>query len=148
MSQDVKRAMLWQPILQKYDLGFFALCKNAIKMADEVVRKSLIECMFKDDPEAADKAAKIIGTLGSHSETKTHARHIHKNEAKKLGLNIIDLEKDPQLQDAVLSLHHACVLTFEQTPAVKIIENDMGKAHIRMLMPQPMLQSFPVPNGM
>lgn len=148
MNQDVKRAMLWQPILQKYDLGFFALCKNAIKMADEVVRKSLIECMFKDDPKAADKAAKIIATLGSHSETKTHARHIHKDEAKKLGLNIIDLEKDPQLQDAVLSLHHACVLTFEQTPAVKIIENDMGKAHIRMLMPQPMLQSFPVPNGM
>lgn len=148
MCQKPEMAMLWQPILQKYNLGFFALCKNAIEMADEVVRKSLIECMFQNHPDANQKADKIIATLGSHSETKTHARHIHKEEAKNLGLNIIDLEQSHQLQDAVLSLHHACILTFEQTPAVKIIENNLGKAHIRMLMPQPMLQPFPIPSGM
>lgn len=138
MMQNHQMAMLWQPILQRYNLGFFALCENAIKMADEVVRKSLIECMFENEQDAAIKADKIIKKLGSHSATKTHARHIHKDEAKELGLKIVDLEDDAQLQDAVLSLHHACILTLEQTAAVKIIENHLGKAHIRMVMPQPM----------
>ena len=147
MKQDPNMAMLWQPILQKYNLGFFALCENAIKMADEVVRKGLIECMFHGQSDAEDRANKIIKILGSNSQTKTHSRHIHKDEAKKLGLKIIDLENDQQLQDAVLSLHHACILTFEQTPAVKIIENHKGKAHIKMLLPSPMLQPIPSPNS-
>lgn len=146
MIQDPRMAMLWQPILQKYNLGFFELCENAIKMADEVVRESLICCMFEGEPDATRKADNIINKLGSHANTKTHARHIHKNEAKEIGLKIVDLEDDQGLQDAVLSLHHACALTFEQTPAVKIIENHMGKSQIKVIMQQPGLHPFPPQN--
>lgn len=145
MAQDPRMAMLWQPILQKYNLGFFQLCENAIKMADEVVRDSLICCMFDGESDATEKANEIIEKLGSHAETKTHARHIHKKEAKELGLKIVDMEDEQNLQDAVLSLHHACILTFEQTPAVKIIENHMGKAHIKVMMQQPFLQPLAFP---
>jgi len=55
-----------------------------------------------------------------------HARHIHKAKAKEIGLKIVDLEADDTLQDLVLSVHHSCMLTFEQTGAIKLIENHLG----------------------
>lgn len=140
-------AYVWQPILQKYNLGFFAQCGHAIQMADEVVRKNLISCMFADQADAQNRADKIVAHLGSHAETKMHARHIHKEQAKNLGLKIIDLENDPKIQDAVLSLHHACVLTFDQTSAIKIIEN-REKSYINVIPAQPIFPSLqPIPLG-
>lgn len=134
IKSDPIKTCIWGPILQKYSLGFFSQCEKAIQMADEVVTKNLEQCMFYGEEDAKIKAEKIVKTLGSHAETKIHARHIHKDYAKSIGLKIIDLESDQKLQEAVLSLHHAYVLTFEQTPAVKIIENSK-KSYIRLAVP-------------
>jgi len=49
-----------------------------------------------------------------------------------MGLRIRELEENQEFQDAVLSLHHACMLTFSATPAFKIIENHRGVAFIKM----------------
>ena len=136
-------AYVWQPIIQKYNLGFFAQCVHAIQMADEVVKKNLIACMFDGLQDAQDKANKIVSHLGSHAETKMHARHIHKEQAKDLGLKIADLEADPKLQEAVFSLHHSCILTFEQTQAIKIIENNIEKSYIGIVAAQPIFSAMP-----
>jgi hypothetical protein len=40
------------------------------------------------------------------------------------------LEEDQTLQDAVLSVHHACILTLASTGALKITENHKGVASI------------------
>jgi hypothetical protein len=40
--------------------------------------------------------------------------------------NIENLEADQSLQDAVLSVHHAAILTMSMSPAIKIVENDRG----------------------
>ena len=66
--------------------------------------------------------------------TKSHARHISLAAAQALGLNVTPLEKDQVLQDNVLSVHHAAILTLNMTPAVKIIENDKGTAFIQTAM--------------
>jgi len=50
-----------------------------------------------------------------------------------MGLKIKDLETDSKLQDAVLTLHHACCHAFSQTPAYKIIENQLGVAYIEVM---------------
>ena len=47
------------------------------------------------------------------------------DKAKELGLNIIALEDDEALQDAILSVHHCYMHTFQNTQAVKI--NDFSK---------------------
>ncbi|MBQ7561129.1 MAG: hypothetical protein IJS99_04775 [Synergistaceae bacterium] len=47
------------------------------------------------------------------------------------------LEDDNTLQDLVLSVHHAYVITFGSTPAFKIIENQDSKAFISTLQPIP-----------
>jgi len=51
----------------------------------------------------------------------------------KLKLKILPLESDNDLQDKVLSVHHACIISLTQTPAYKIIENQDGKAFIQLI---------------
>jgi hypothetical protein len=57
------------------------------------------------------------------------------NSAQNLGLNVTPLEADQALQEAVLSVHHATIITLNMTPAVKIIENDRGVAFIHSMQP-------------
>jgi ATP-dependent protease ClpP protease subunit len=130
ICEDQKRAFIWQPIIQKYSLGFLTSVEQAILMADAVVKKNLVDCMFFGDPNANTLADKIVQTLGSHAATQSHSRHIHKEQAKDLGLKIVDLETDQRLQDAVLSVHHSVMIAFEQTPMFKIIENQNGSSYI------------------
>jgi hypothetical protein len=129
MSGDQTKAFLWQPILQKYGAGLISQCEKVIDLADHVVRTNLESGMFKDDEDRANKAGKVVDELGSHAITKMHARHIHKSKAKEIGLRIVDLEADDDLQDLVLSVHHSCMLTFEQTGAIKLIENHVGNCY-------------------
>ena len=59
-------------------------------------------------------------------------------------MNIIDLEADQALQDAVLSTYHALAHTFASVPtAAKIVENHVGKAYIENVMPSPVAFPFP-----
>jgi hypothetical protein len=64
------------------------------------------------------------------------ARHISFKAAQNLGLNVTSLETDQTLQGAVLSVHHAAILTLDKTPAIKIIENDRGVAFINTMQQQ------------
>ena len=130
MRADQTKAFLWQPLLQRYSPGFITLVEQAIVMADAVVKQNLIDCMFYGEPNAAAIAQVIVRVLGSNAATQTHSRHIHKARAKALGLKIVDLEADPKVQDAVLWVHHATMITFEQTPMFKIIENQDGSSYI------------------
>ena len=103
--------------------------------------------MLQGEPDAAQKAASIVDDLSSHEETKSHARHIHVERLKELGLTITELEDDKQLQDAVLTVHHACINTLQQTNAVKIIENHTAVAFIvqAVLQQIPMTLPFQIP---
>jgi hypothetical protein len=46
---------------------------------------------------------------------------------------VIALEDDQKLQDAVMSQHHACVQTLQDSGAVKLIENQDGVAFIQAI---------------
>ena len=47
-----------------------------------------------------------------------------------MGIEVVALEDDPALQEAVLTVHHAYVQTLAETQAIKLIENQDGIAHI------------------
>jgi hypothetical protein len=120
---------IWQPIIQKYSPGFIThWCSTPLRWRRV---SSIKACMFHGDPDAAAKIKTITDELGSNRATQTHSRHIHKEKAKSLGLKIVDLEGDEKLQDAVLSVHHACMITFEQAGAFKMIENHAGNSYIQ-----------------
>lgn len=87
--------------------------------------------MFGDEQTPGEKIDRIIDELGDHALTKSHARHLSLARCRAIGLKITDLEQNQALQDAVLSVHHACMVTFSATPAHKIIENHEGVAFIK-----------------
>lgn len=122
---------LWQPIIAKYSPTLIGECEKAIEWTKEMVKEWLITGMFKDDTNATEKADAIIEELGSHALTKSHNRHISLKKALDIGLKVRALEDDDKLQDKILTVHHACVLTLDSTSAIKIIENHKGIAYVK-----------------
>lgn len=129
---DQAKVAVWQPIIAKYPPTFVGECEKAILWSDEIVTESLKTGMFKGDPGADAKVKAIVDELGDHALTKSHSRHLSAEKCKALGLKVVDLESDPDLQDKVLSVHHACIHTLSATPAFKIIENQKGVAFIQV----------------
>ncbi len=133
MKQDPTTAAVWQPIIAKYSPTLIGECQKAIKWSEQMVREWLVSGMLKDDEEAEQKADDIVEELGSHALTLSHGRHLSAEKCKSIGLTIEMLEENQELQDAVLSVHHACMHTLSSTPAYKMIENHKGMAFINAL---------------
>ncbi len=123
---------LWQFILSKYSPTIVGECQKAITWSESVVADWLKYNMFAGDPEKDKKVEKIINELGSHKATFSHSRHIHTDVLKGLGLKIINMEVDQELQDLILSVHHSTIISLTQTPCVKIIENQLGNSYIQI----------------
>jgi hypothetical protein len=110
----------------------------------ELVSTWLQQYMFSQNDDAKRKAQDIADYLSSHKQFNSHSRHIGRDQAKELGLVIDDLETDQQFQDLVLSVYHATTHTFTGgTGIVKIIENHLGKAFLRI---QQVVQFGPPPS--
>lgn len=138
IKADPSRIPLWQPIIARYTPTFIGECKKASVWGQEIVECWLKKRMFKGFANPDVHIEKVIEELGSHAVTKAHNRHISKAKALSIGLKVESLEDDPDMQDAVLSLHHACVHTLTATPAVEIIENQSGVAFIETVnLPAP-----------
>lgn len=122
--------VFWANIFQKYNPTFIGTCEKAIDWSKEITIKWLQDCMFNEQADAERKARAIVDKIASHKETKSHSRHLSAQKCKDIGLVIEDLEQDQKLQDAVLSIHHACMTTLQSQSVVKIIENQKGKIFI------------------
>ncbi|HNV99237.1 MAG TPA: hypothetical protein PKL06_07710 [Chitinophagales bacterium] len=122
-------APLWQSIIGKYHPTLLGACQKAIEWSDKLVEEWLMRNMCNGDKTITEK---ILKDLGSHENNKSHARHISKEKCKELGLNIVDMEEDNDLQDLILTTHHAFMHTFSSTLASKVVENHLGIAYIEM----------------
>lgn len=121
---------LWQPIIAKYEPTLIGECEKAIKWSQEMVKEWLVSGMLKGQENKEAKADKIIEELGDHALTKSHSRHLSASRCEEIGLDIEYMEEDQALQDAILSVHHACMHTLSATSTVKLIENHDGKAYV------------------
>ena len=136
---------IWQPIIAKYSPTLIGECEKAIAWANEMTEEWLRTGMFASPDDADKDITKIIQELGDHALTKSHDRHLSLERCREIGLSVASLECDQDLQDAVLSLHHAYMLTFSATPAFKIIENHKGTAFIK-ISPQVLVQGQQLTN--
>lgn len=125
LQENPTNVQYWSIQLGKYPPAFLNRAIDAIELSGKLVEEWLGTCMFNasKDKEIIDR---IVNSLNEHANSKEHARHFDADFCKKIGLKIIDLENDQLLQDKVLSIHHAMILTFNSTAAVKIIENDQN----------------------
>ncbi|NNM87403.1 MAG: S49 family peptidase [Phycisphaerae bacterium] len=126
IKKDPARVAVWQTIIGKYQPTFLGQCSNAIQWSNDFVREQLAKEMFADDINAHRKATKIAKELADYRKHKTHSRHIHADECKKMGLKVIEIESDQTLQDLILTVHHCYMYVLMNTGAFKIIENHMG----------------------
>lgn len=124
---------LWRPIIARYSPTLIGACRKAIDWSNEIVKQWLVSGMFDGDQDAIEKAEAILRELGDHALTKSHSRHISASRAREFGVNVVDLENDHDLQNAVLTVHHAAIQTLSSTSAIKVIENHNGVAFIQAL---------------
>lgn len=130
-QQDPSRALIWREIIQQYRPTFIGECDNAVSLAHELVGGWLKTCMFKRSKKRDTIVEKLLEELASHSASKVHDRHYDYVKCKELGLKVVALEKNQDLQDAVLSLYHAYICSIYKLPnTIKFIENHEGQAFI------------------
>ena len=130
-KDDQAKIAIWQPIIAKYSPTLIGECQKAIDWSEEMVKEWLVGGMLKDKKDAEATATKIIKDLGDHALTKSHDRHLSAIKCDEIGLEVEYMEKNQELQDAILTIHHAVIHTLSSTPAYKIIENHNGTAFIQ-----------------
>lgn len=118
---------LWATKVQAYPHGLLTMCDTTLTLAREKVREWLATYMLKDDVEKEQKSKSIAEWLGNAKEHKTHGRPITIQQAREKGLIVECLENDQELQERVLSVFHAVMVTFQVTGCVKMVENQNSK---------------------
>lgn len=136
MSKEIKRdaanALIWDPILRQISPGFITECKDAIRWSHKMATDLLKSNMFKNHRNKNQRVSKIIAHLSEKKTTMNHGRHIGLDEAKSLfGDKLVEIEGDNKLQDLILSIHHAAIITLHATDCYKIIENHAGRAFLQ-----------------
>jgi hypothetical protein len=139
-------------MLAQYGPSLLEQCEKAERLSRTLVAKWLSEYMLKDVPNRGRKARQIARWLESHQTHQSHSMPITRETLRAKGVNVHHLEDDPALQEAILSVHHACLHTFA-TGAFKIVENHLGRAYVRMApmvqMPFQLIPQLPpgIPGG-
>lgn len=137
----------WMPILQQYGPALIQQCEAAEALAKRLVQEWLERYMFAGTPQAAQKAEETAGYFANYEIHKSHSLGIDREQARTHGVLVEDLEWNQALQDAVLSVHHATMHTL-QGPAVKIVENHLGRAFAKLtqqlVLQVPMMGPGPV----
>jgi ATP-dependent protease ClpP protease subunit len=159
VADNPKSIPVWRVIIEKYHPTFIGECERAIRWSKDMVSEWLKSNMLKNETDKDEAADRIVNYLSDHNETKAHARHIGLEDCEKINLKVERLEnliEEKDLQDAVLSVHHSYMITFFNTQAVKIIENQdavamcINKGSPTPLIPQQLVSipSFfqPMPN--
>lgn len=132
ISKDQSTLAGWQFILSKYTPTYLAACDNAVKWSKEFVKRELEANMLSGKENCSALADSIVEKLSDFSGNKSHSRHIHADACSAMGLKVEKLEDDPELQDKVLTVHHCFMHTLANSAAIKVIENQIGTAFVKL----------------
>lgn len=134
-AKNPKNLNSWVPMLSQYGPALLVRCKDQIDFGEELVKGWLSAYMFKEDKNKINKSDRISKYLSDHSNFKTHSKHINIDNARKIGLNIEQLENNQEFQDKVLSAFHATMHLLSITNAAKIVANQKGNNFIKFVYP-------------
>ncbi|ABK77792.1 periplasmic serine protease (ClpP class) [Cenarchaeum symbiosum A] len=123
----------WLPLLGQYPPGLIQKCISSQKLSVELVQKWLARYMFENESAAVKKSKKISEIMSSSKKYHSHGRRISREECKRIGLKVTDLEDEQEFQDLVLSVFHAANTMFQYTPVNKIIMNHLGNTVVETL---------------
>jgi hypothetical protein len=136
IKADRAKLEVWRPILSQIAPTMLTQAQDAIDLSKQIAERTLIEGMLRGRRNKQKLAKAIAVELTKVTTHKQHSRHIHREDCAKIGLEIRKLEADPALQDAVLSAHHAFMVTLANTPAAKVIQNHQGTTFVKNIRVQ------------
>ncbi|WP_037389899.1 SDH family Clp fold serine proteinase [Sinorhizobium americanum] len=120
------KQIIWSQVFSKYPPAFIMDCERQVEGSREMVAAWLKSNMLRGEEKATEKAKAIVSGLMDYKGTTEHSHHFLIDKCRAIGLHVLALEDDQDLQEAVLSVHHSYVATFARTNAIKIIENAIG----------------------
>ena len=145
-ANNQQHIVAWLPILRSYLPGLIAQCHHQRELAVAFAEKWLARGMFAGDANGSERAKAAAAWFADFGSFKSHGRRVSREDCRALGLKVSDLEADDDLQDALLSVHHAFQLTMSQHGAYKMIENHLGRAWV-LAAGQLSVIASPAPSG-
>lgn len=136
----------YMPLISKYDLHLFNICRNAQLLSEELAKQYLKEFMFKENPKSDEEINTIVQFFMDHGLHKSHGRSIDRCMAEDRGLKIAKSESITDLDGLLLSLFNQYQLFLMQSPFYKLYENGRGINWGRMNQSVPIqIPSIPQP---
>lgn len=117
------KQMLYQQVFAKYPPAFIGDCNRAVQGSNNMVSAWLCANMLDGDANSVGKAAALVASLTDYKGTTAHSHHFMVDDCISMGLKVAKIEDDQELQEDILSVHHAFVATFARTDNIKIIQN-------------------------
>lgn len=134
---DPQKIALWGPILATMGPALLIQCENARQFGKQLVINFLTQYMFAGDPMAQARAQGIVDALSEYSRWLSHGARVDLPTLQRLNVHASSLANDPALLDLVDEIWAAYDLTLSNTPAIRITENHLGQAQVRMMGGQP-----------
>lgn len=131
IEENPNQANLWATAMHAFGTTLLPKlqdARKAIEHSEDLVGNWMRRYMLADSP--AKKAKAIAAYFGSN-QNKSHSRRIDRNEARDLGLKVVDLESDEHLDAYVMALHDLLNVVLVHTPAVKIILSSNNRNWIK-----------------
>ena len=152
IQEDIKLGHLWAPILQSMGPSLVVEAERTLKYSEELVEKWLNERMFRDisDKKEREEKAKNIAKYFNAEDTEedgkihVHGQRIGFQKLKELEVKVELLEKNQELQTAVLTAYHLMTLIFENGPYLKFIASNKDKTWCKQ-EPPILIQQPPPP---
>lgn len=127
IKKEPMKQLVWQQVFAKYPPAFISDCERSVEGVRAMVRDWLEANMLAKEAEPRKCAEQIINKLMDYSGTTEHGHHFLMDKCKEIGLKIVAIEDDQDLQEDILSVHHAYMATFSRTNSFKVIDNSDGQ---------------------
>jgi hypothetical protein len=130
-EKEPKRAAIWGRVIDQYPPTLLGECEKSIAWSRTMTTEYLASGMFAGREDASEIADRVVHHLLDHELSKAHNRHLTPDFLEGIGLVVERMEDDPGLHDCILTLHNACLATFMNMSAFRIIENHRGRSFIQ-----------------
>lgn len=120
--------LIWRSRVSMYPMGYETYCRQALAQARHIGEKALETGMFAGKADGGEQARAVVNHFMATEVNLTHGRHIHRETCQESGLAVDEIEADQALQDAIMTVHHANMISFHVSNSVKTVENSEGRS--------------------
>jgi len=142
-----QKITLWGPILGTMGPALLVQCENARRFGMSLIEQFMTQYMFAGDPLAQAKAEGIAKALDDYNRWLSHGRRVGLEDLRRLSVHAKSLDDDPELAEIVDEVWGAVDFALANTPTIRITENHLGHATIRLLGRQPTFAIQVAPPG-